>query len=127
MMTRWLSYIRLFDFEVKHVKGERNGGPDALSRRGRSRNSESDSESDAEESKTDAYFESKMCNITVEDSRATTTRVWMHEGEYEGEDLVIGKYLETLERPSELTDLEYQQLRKKAFTFLVRDGYLFKR
>jgi hypothetical protein len=28
LLTRWLSYIRLFDFEVKHVRGEKNGGED---------------------------------------------------------------------------------------------------
>ena len=27
LLTRWLSYIRLFDFEVKHVRGEKNGMP----------------------------------------------------------------------------------------------------
>ena len=32
MLTRWLAYIRLFDFEVVHVKGARNAGADALSR-----------------------------------------------------------------------------------------------
>ena len=31
MMTRWLAYIRLFDFTVKHVPGRKNGGADALS------------------------------------------------------------------------------------------------
>ena len=31
MLTRWLAYIRLFDFDVKHVKGLQNSGPDALS------------------------------------------------------------------------------------------------
>ena len=30
MMTRWLSYIRLFDFDVKHVPGNKNGAADAL-------------------------------------------------------------------------------------------------
>ena len=35
MMTQWLAYIRLFDFEARHVSGERNGEPDALSRCGR--------------------------------------------------------------------------------------------
>src|SRR5436305_3564569 len=33
MITRWLTYIRLFDFDVKHVAGNKNGGADALSDR----------------------------------------------------------------------------------------------
>jgi hypothetical protein len=125
MMTRWLAYIRLFDFEVKHVRGEKNGGPDALSRRGQGEY-DSDSKDD-----TDAYFESKMCGVTAAEAtrgrKGCVARVWMHEAEYVGEDLRIGEYLETLERPENMTDLEYQQLRRKAHTFFVRDGYLFKR
>ena len=35
MMTRWLTYIRLFDFDVKHVPGNKNGAADSLSRRGK--------------------------------------------------------------------------------------------
>src|SRR5438045_8422556 len=35
MMTRWLTYIRLFDFDVKHVAGNKNGAADALSQIGR--------------------------------------------------------------------------------------------
>jgi hypothetical protein len=31
MMTRWLTYIHLFDFDVKHIPRKRNGAADALS------------------------------------------------------------------------------------------------
>ena len=36
MMMRWLAYIRLFDFEVKHVLRNQNAAVDGLSRGGRS-------------------------------------------------------------------------------------------
>jgi Integrase zinc binding domain len=54
-------------------------------------------------------------------------RIYLHEAEYEGDDLVLGQYLETLNRPEGLTDQQFQRLRKKSRNFLVRDGYLFKR
>jgi hypothetical protein len=60
MMTRWLSYIRLFDFTVKHIRGVKNGGADALSRRGKA---EEDSEEDDDE--VDEFFEAKMYGLTV--------------------------------------------------------------
>jgi hypothetical protein len=47
LLTPWLSYIRLFDFEVKRVRGEKNGGPDAISRRGRA--PEDEEENDEED------------------------------------------------------------------------------
>jgi hypothetical protein len=124
LLTRWLLYIRLFDFEVKHVRGEKNGGPDALSRRGRAPEDEEEDENEVDE-----YFEGKMYSLTAESvsTRGPVARVWMLEGEYDGEDLMIGEYLETLERPAGLTDSEYQQLQRKAYTFFVLDGYLFKR
>lgn len=33
LVTRWLAWIRLFDFDVKHISGKKNGAADGLSRR----------------------------------------------------------------------------------------------
>ena len=33
IVRRWLAYIRLFSFDIKHVAGVKHKGPDALSRR----------------------------------------------------------------------------------------------
>src|SRR5437762_2800473 len=57
MMVRWLTYIHLFDFTVKHVPGNKNGGADALSRRGYA-------DGDEEENQTvDDYFDAKFYSI----------------------------------------------------------------
>ena len=59
MMTRWLAYIRLFDFTVKHVPGRKNGGADALSRRDYA-------DGDVEEDDTvDDYFDAKLYSIQL--------------------------------------------------------------
>ena len=120
MMTRWLSYIRLFDFEVKHINGTKNGAADGLSRRGIAKG-------DEEEEDPDEFFEGKVGNVVADRAWDLAVRVFLEELEYEGDDLMLGKYLETLERPAGLTDTQYQQLRKKSRQFLIRDGYLFKR
>jgi RNase H-like domain found in reverse transcriptase len=59
MMTRWLVYIRLFDFTVKHVLSRKNGGVDALSWRGYV---EGDG---AEDDMVDDYFDVKHYSIEV--------------------------------------------------------------
>jgi RNase H-like domain found in reverse transcriptase/Integrase zinc binding domain/Reverse transcriptase (RNA-dependent DNA polymerase) len=121
MMTRWLAYIRLFDFTVKHVPGNKNGGADALSRRGHAKR---DGE---EDDAVDDYFDAKLYSIQLLERSTPTARVYLHEGEYTGQLLTIGRYLETLERPSGISDTEFRKLRKDANKYLVRDGYLYKR
>jgi hypothetical protein len=122
MMTRWLTYIRLFDFTVKHIPGRRNGAADALSRRGVAQG-DSDEDSDAP----DEYFESMLYSISFSSDPSPIARVYLLDGEYGGDDLLLGRYLEKLERPDGLSDEQFAQLRRKSRGFLVRDGYLFKR
>jgi len=124
MMTRWLTYIRLFDFDVKHVSGNKNGAADALSRRGKA-----PEDTDEPEDEADDYFDAKITAIQVYNRQygPLIARIYLHEAEYEGDDLVLGRYLETLQRPEGMTDQQFQRLRKKSRGFLVRDGYLYKR
>jgi len=127
MMTRWLSYIRLFDFDTKHVPGSKNGAADALSRRG-----EGEGEN-LEEVGVDEFFEAKMYSVSASLGegkyrwKVEISRVYLNEEEYLGEDLILGKYLATLKRPEGLTDAEYKNLRWKSKSFFIRDGYLYKR
>ena len=99
MMTRWLAYIRLFDFDAKHVAGSKNGAADALSRRGYCEEDGDLSDDDA----VDEYFEAKLYSIMVgpvNDSSGTNVEillVYLNEAEYEGDDLILGKYLLTLQ------------------------------
>ena len=128
MMTRWLAYIRLFDFHVKHIPGNKNGGPDVLSQRG-----PGPDDSPEDEDEADDYFDTKLYSIQASD-RSTdrslyspTARIYLHDADYEGDDLTLGRYLETLQRPEGMTDQQFQRLRKKSRTFFIRDGHLFKR
>src|SRR5438045_8289700 len=110
MMTRCLTYIRLFDFDTKHVSGNKNGAADALSRWGYCQE-----DGKLLDDKVEEYFEGKLYSITagpVKDvgMNIEVLRVYLNEEEYEGNDLLLGKYLATLQRPEGLTDLEYQRL-----------------
>ena len=122
MMTRWLSYIRLFDFDVEHINGKKNGAADGLSRRGLGPGEEK------EEEDPDDFFEHKVGNISAGTwSSRLNSRIFLVETEYMGDDLVLGEYLETLRRPQGFSDSQFQQLRKRSRQFFIRDGYLFKR
>lgn len=49
MVTRWLTWLKLFDFTVKHVPGPKHGATDGLSRRPQSKRDASDEVSIDEE------------------------------------------------------------------------------
>jgi len=127
MMTRWLAYIRLFDFDVKHIKGTKNGAADGLSRRGKGECDECDSDPDD-------YFDARLYASSYDDRTAQLNRYQVYRVSFNPElyaddrkDQVLGTYLSSLQRPDGLTDAEFGQLRKRSKDFLVRDGMLFKR
>ena len=93
MLTRWLTYIRLFDFDVRHVQGRKNGVADSLSRRGKA---PEDDEDDGDDDDVDDFFDARLYSITVTPPANPTARVWLVDAEYSGEDLVIAQYLEIL-------------------------------
>jgi hypothetical protein len=63
-MTRWVMYLSLFDFEVKHVAADKHLAPDGLSRRRRSAE-------DSEDEDANIYLEKFMGNTTVNPSFRT--------------------------------------------------------
>ena len=75
MLTRWLSYILLFNFDVRHVKGERNGGADGLSR------GKGPEDSDDEGDDVDGFFDARMNSARMEDGRDRhlIEHMWMDE------------------------------------------------
>src|SRR5579859_5070438 len=119
MMTRWLAYIRLFDFTPKHIHGHKNGVADGLSRRGRA------PEDEEEDEDIDEFFEAQLYAIRYITRLSTPlSRIYFNESEYHGEDFILGRYLETLERPATMDDDEFRKLRIKAKHFFVKDGLL---
>jgi transposase InsO family protein len=120
LLTRWLSYIRLFDFNVRHIPGRRNGGADGLSRRGRS------PLDPPEVDDVDDYFEAALYAVSVKDSNPLQD-VWLDEEKYTDLELILGKYLSSLTRPLGLSDAEFVSLKRKAYGFFVLRGFLYKR
>ena len=57
LVTRWIAYIRLFDFEVRHVPGNKHTAADGLSRRPRT---ESDDVDEANEVNIDDFIDAEI-------------------------------------------------------------------
>lgn len=69
MLTRWLTWIRLFDFEVRHIKGSTYTAADALSRRPRHLN-DTDHDDDASDNNEDWILSElgayKICPVELD-------------------------------------------------------------
>jgi len=131
LVTRWIAWIRLFHFEVKHVPGSLNGGPDGLSRRPRGEGeSEPEEEDDPEET-----IEASLQGIRVEQGSDRKMRERPYEPsvglrlaeEYKGRWKEIGEFLGNLKRPERMTTKEMHQFRREALKYLVSDGILYRR
>lgn len=73
------------------------------------RRGKAEEDSEEEDDEVDDFFEASMYGLAVSgvDSNPVA-RVWLREGEYDGDDLVLGRYLETLERPEGMDDQRFE-------------------
>jgi hypothetical protein len=87
MITRWLTYSRLFNFNVKHVPVNKNSAADGLSRQGNL--------GDEWDDGPDNYFESKRYStsanpLSLHDPIARV--LYICEEEYTSDDIILGQY-----------------------------------
>ena len=76
-LKKWLAYIRLFDFDVKHIPGNKNGAADVLSRCG-----QSPDDPEGPENEPDDYFDAQLYSAYVSRNPSPTVRIYLHELEY---------------------------------------------
>ena len=65
---------------------------------------------DEDEDEVDDYFEAKLGALTfgkLAERRNPMVRVYFNEAEYHGDDVILGRYLETLQHPDGLTDQHF--------------------
>lgn len=114
LVTRWLAWIRLFDFEVRHVPGHRHTAADGLSRRPRGESDEVDEEQEVD---IDDFVEVELSALRIapvsieelSDSRSreevsTGDLGTVLEGEYSAESYEIARYLTTLKKRFQVQD-----------------------
>lgn len=118
MVVRWISYLLLFDFTVRHVPGKKNTVADGLSRKGEGPSDLLDREAEGDvEDEIDARL-----NLVLFGPKDKSL-----EENYKGEWLVLGNYLTTLKRPKGLSARDFGRLRRKATQFYVHGGQIWRR
>ena len=140
MVGRWFAYIRLFSFDIVHVPGTKHRGPDSLSWRpateeledDRRRNENREGE-EIEETIEGALGRRSVEKVGAEVENTIVEVMSAHRGgkEVDGEEADererIVKWLLTMERPSELTDVEFARFKREEMRYLVQDGILYRR
>ncbi|KAL3685686.1 hypothetical protein R1sor_003708 [Riccia sorocarpa] len=114
-MLRWIAYVRNFNPQLKHIAGKKNVVVDMLSR-ARYEGEEGMVLTAEEEERREAW-----CQVSV--SEVLPFKEYL----YSGRLCDIGFYLSSLEKREDYSDAEFKKIRQKAYGFLLREGYLWKR
>ena len=120
-MLRWIAYIKSLNPEFKHIAGKDNIVADMLSRARYEDESQMIDESD--DVGTKFYSISHVKGNYVCMSHPLELFLEDH---YEGDWLLIGSYLSTLTKQDGWSEQEFKRIRRKAYGYFLRDGYLWK-
>lgn len=124
LVTRWLAWIRLFDFDVRHVSGRKHTAADGLSRRPRTASDDIDEQLEVD---IDDWIDGQLNCVRIAPVRMADDDEKVLEDGYSEESQKIASYLTTLHRPPEMCTKEYRKFVLHATKFLVREKQLFRR
>lgn len=142
LVTRWMAWIRLFDFDVKHVPGQKNGAADGLSRRPAT---ERELAEQANGPDVDEFITAEITYLRAACYPVVTRSAQTEEdgddndntnsnpsdsplsAGYSAESNDIARYLITLRRPPEMSRSQFYYFKKKCVKFVVQDRHLFRR
>jgi hypothetical protein len=128
LVTRWIAYIRLFDFEVRHVPGRKHTAADGLSRRPRTR---SDDVDECYETDIEDFIDAELGALSIAPVRAggqeeeTAEEKVLEEG-YSEDSQKIARFLTTLRKPSGMGRGEFRAFKKRAVKYAVIDKQLYR-
>ena len=125
LMIRWLTWICLFNFDVRHVLDKRYTATDELFRRSRKLSNDID---EVHEKNIDDFINDQLncvriCSMRVNENDDEQSL----KNEYSEKFQRIVHYLITLARPNHLNRKKFRKFKNWALQFLVRDRHLFRR
>ena len=123
LVTKWLAWIHLFDFKIRHVPDTKHTAADGLSRRPRSK---SDDEDERFVQDIDAFIDADLDRIYVRPLAIEDDEDILN-GYYSDHSLRIAQYLSDLQCPQDITVREFRAFKIDAHRYVIRDRHLFRR
>ena len=125
LITRWLAWIHLFDFDVRHVTGRVHTSADGLSRRPATL----EDQEECDNCNLDSFIDAELNCVYVSPAAVETMEppLPVLEDGYSEKSVEIATYLTTLARPPTMTTKEFLKFKKEALLFKVQDRILFRR
>ncbi|MCO5601145.1 hypothetical protein L7F22_055264 [Adiantum nelumboides] len=120
-MLRWIAYIKSLNPEFEHIAGKENAVADMLSRARYENEEEMVTEGDEVGTKLHSSSHAKGDHMYLSNALESFL-----EESYEGDWLLIGQYLSTLSRHEGWSDEEFKRIRRKAYGYFLKNGFLWK-
>ena len=119
-MLRWIAYIKSLNPDIRHISGKDNAMADMLSR---ARYEDEDAMVSEDEEVGADFF--KSARLKTERRSAPPVNDFNEDG-YNGEWLLIGRFLKTMTTDAAMTKEEAGRLRKKAYRYFLRGGEIWR-
>ena len=125
LMTRWLIWIRLFDFDVRHVFGKRHTAADKLSRKSCEFSNDIDEvhKKNIDDFIDDQFICMRICSMQINENDDEQSL----KNKYFEKFQRIVHYLITLTRFNHLNRKKFRKFKNWVLQFLVRNRHLFRR
>lgn len=122
-MLRWIAYIKSLNPVLIHITGKKNSVADMLSRARYVCEEEMETQEVDEDNEDDDYGYVLATSQENSDGEALPFRAELYEGRLRD----IGLYLSTLKRQEGWMDKTFKDIRHQSYSYLLRDGFLWKR
>ena len=135
LVVRWIAWMRLFDFEVRHIPGKKNTAADGLSRRERTASDDID---DAHEVDIDDWVITQLDSVQILAGKAKKASKKLSvspaqekknplQSHYSEASQKIARFLTTLKRPEDMTRKDFYRFKNKAMGYSVVEEGLYKK
>ena len=119
-MLKWIAYIKSLNLEIRHISGKDNTMDDMLF--GARFEDEDGMVSENEEVGADFF---KSARMRIKGQSALPVNKFDEDG-YDGECLLIKRFLKTMTTDTSMMKGEARQLRKKAYRYFLRNGKIWR-